>query len=126
MKVATFEAVVENGQIRLPASVRLPERAKVYVVIPGGESPPVAYIGSPRLARPEQAADFVKEVVESDLEPALGEQQRLAAEGHTESGGAAFLRRIEDLKKRHGGGVEFEPPRLHFVPVDPFAHVQFL
>lgn len=53
--------------------------------------------------------------------PALGEQQRLAAEGHTETGGAAFLRRIEDLKKRHGGGVEFEPPRLHFVPVDPFA-----
>jgi hypothetical protein len=66
MKVATFEAVVENGQIRLPDSVRLPERAKVYVVIPGVEIPSVAYVGSPRLARPEQAADFVKEVVESD------------------------------------------------------------
>ena len=66
MKVATFEAVVENGQIRLPGSVRLPEKAKVYVVIPGVEIPSVAYVGSPRLARPEQAADFVKEVVESD------------------------------------------------------------
>lgn len=65
MKVATFEAVVENGQIRLPGSVRLPERARVYVVIPGVEEPSAAYVGSPRLVRPEQVADFEKEVVEA-------------------------------------------------------------
>src|SRR6185436_14826075 len=52
MKVATFEAVVENGQIRLTDSVRLPEKARVYVVIPGVSA--TTYIGSPRLARPEQ------------------------------------------------------------------------
>jgi hypothetical protein len=63
MKVTTFEGVVENGQIRLPANVRLPEKAKVYVVIPDVEVETVAYIGSPRLAHPEQAADFKKEVV---------------------------------------------------------------
>lgn len=69
MKVATFEAVVENGQIRLPESVHLPEKAKVYVVIPG--VPSAAYIGSPRLVRPEQASDFEKEVVEGDLDAGL-------------------------------------------------------
>ena len=63
MKVTTFEGVVENGQIRLPANVRLPERAKVYVVIPDVEVETVAYIGSPRLVHPEQAADFKKEVI---------------------------------------------------------------
>ena len=64
MRVATFEGIVENGQIRLPATVRLPEKAKVYVVIPDVEIQTVAYIGSPRLVHPEQAADFKKEVVE--------------------------------------------------------------
>ncbi|HEX2200493.1 MAG TPA: hypothetical protein VHH93_00515 [Gammaproteobacteria bacterium] len=64
MKVATFQGTVENGQIRLPAGVRLPEKAKVYVVIPDIEIPSFAYIGSPRLAHPEQAADFKKEVIE--------------------------------------------------------------
>ena len=64
MRVTTFEGIVENGQIRLPATVRLPEKAKVYVVIPDVEIQTVAYIGSPRLVHPEQAADFKKEVVE--------------------------------------------------------------
>ncbi len=62
MKVATFEGIVENGQIRLPADVRLPEKATVYVVIPNLEVSPVSYLGSPRLVHPEQAADFKKEV----------------------------------------------------------------
>jgi hypothetical protein len=71
MKVATFEGVVENGQIRLPANVRLPEQARVYVVIPGVEVPSGAYIGSPRLMHPEQAADFKKEVVEDSRDASL-------------------------------------------------------
>jgi hypothetical protein len=68
MKISTFEAIVENGQIRLPPSIRLPEKAKVYVVIPGVEVPSAAYIGSPRLAKPEQVSDFQKEVIEGDLD----------------------------------------------------------
>ena len=64
MGVTTFEGIVEKGQIRLPAAVRLPERTKVYVVIPDIEVQGVTYIGSPRLVHPEQAADFKKEVVE--------------------------------------------------------------
>jgi hypothetical protein len=42
MGIATFEGVVENGQIRLPAAVRLPERTRGYVVIPDVEVQPVA------------------------------------------------------------------------------------
>ena len=63
MNITTFEGTVENGQIRLPANVHLPERARVYVVIPGQEPSP-AYVGSPRLANPAQAIEFKKEVIQ--------------------------------------------------------------
>jgi len=71
MRVTTFEGIIENGQIRLPATVRLPERAKVYVVIPDVEIQTVAYIGSPRLVHSEQAADFKKEVIEEPADAGL-------------------------------------------------------
>lgn len=72
MKVATFEGFVENGQIRLPINIRLPEKAKVYVVVPDLEVPSVSYIGSPRLVHSEQAADFEKkEIVEDGLNARL-------------------------------------------------------
>jgi hypothetical protein len=71
MSVTTIEGIVENGQIRLPSSVRLPERAKVYVIVPDAEVPSVAYIGSPRLAHPEQASDFEKVVVEESNDAGL-------------------------------------------------------
>ncbi len=64
MRVATYEAVVENGQIRLPLDLRLPENTKVYVVVPGAEVRPVPHIASPRLVHPEQAKDFVLSVQE--------------------------------------------------------------
>lgn len=60
MKVETYEAIVENGRIQLPDIVRLPEHTKVYVVVPGGIEPSEFHVGSPRLAHPEQVADFVK------------------------------------------------------------------
>ena len=71
MSVITIEGVVENGQIRLPASARLPERAKVYVIVPDIEAPKAAYIGSPRLVHQEQAADFAKIVVEESYDAGL-------------------------------------------------------
>jgi hypothetical protein len=64
MQVTTYEAIVENGQVKLSNSVRLPEKAKVYVVVPSTPAPPRFFVGGPRLAHPEQAADFVKEVIE--------------------------------------------------------------
>jgi hypothetical protein len=63
MNVATFQGIVENGQIKLPENVRVPERTKVYVVIPDlGEPTPLRWM-SPRLAHPEQAMEFTKNVV---------------------------------------------------------------
>jgi len=62
MKVTTYEATVEDGQIRLSEPVRLPEHTKVFVVVPGVEETRPLRVASPRLARPEQAADFDKEV----------------------------------------------------------------
>jgi hypothetical protein len=64
MAILTFEGVVENGQIRLRDNVTLPERSKVYVVIPEEGTAPQAHVYSPRLAHPEQAADFAKQIIE--------------------------------------------------------------
>ena len=60
----TYQATVVNGQIRLPEGVQLPENAPVLVIVPSeGEARPVR-IASPRLAHPEQAAEFVMDVRE--------------------------------------------------------------
>jgi hypothetical protein len=64
MSVTIFEGVVENGQIRLPANVRSPENAKVYVVVPNAETLKAATIGTSHIAHPEQAADFRKKILE--------------------------------------------------------------
>ena len=64
VNVTTYEATVENGQIRLPEAVRLPEHAKVYVVVPGVPKSAPFRLASPRLARPELAVDFAKDVTE--------------------------------------------------------------
>lgn len=34
MQVATFSAIIENGQVRFMGDVHLPEKTKVYVVVP--------------------------------------------------------------------------------------------
>lgn len=64
MRSTTFEATVENGTIKLPEDIHIPEKTKVYVVVPRGNESPVYHVGSPRLVHPENAADFVKEVTE--------------------------------------------------------------
>ena len=64
MTMLTVEGVFENGRIRLSDNVALPEHTKVYVVIPAVEAKPLAYSGSPRLVRPEQAGDFAKQIIE--------------------------------------------------------------
>jgi hypothetical protein len=37
MPVTTFQGTVEKGQVKLAAQIRLPENAKVYVVVPDFE-----------------------------------------------------------------------------------------
>ncbi len=68
MKVATYEAVVENGRIKFAEEPHLPERAKVYVVVAESDG---LQMKSPRLARSEQAADLVKEVVEEPSDASI-------------------------------------------------------
>jgi hypothetical protein len=63
MKVTAYEAIVENGRIRLSEPVSLPEQTRVYVIVPSLEVSPAFQVPSPRLAHPEQATDFAKRVV---------------------------------------------------------------
>jgi hypothetical protein len=63
MNVVTYEGVVENGSIQLPAGAVLPEKAKVYVLVPGLEVPRVVHIRSPQLVDSAQAAQFKLEVI---------------------------------------------------------------
>jgi hypothetical protein len=60
----SIEGIVENGQIRLLEDIRLPENTRVYVVIAESNASRPAHVRSPRLAHPEQAGDFVKQVTE--------------------------------------------------------------
>ena len=53
MKVTAYEATVENGQIKVVGAVRLPEHARVYVVVPDADQATVLHVGSPHLAQPE-------------------------------------------------------------------------
>jgi hypothetical protein len=71
MKIATYEATVENGQIKLTEAVTLPEHARVYVVVTGVEEERRFHVGSPRLIRPEFADDFRKEVSEEPQDAGL-------------------------------------------------------
>lgn len=75
MSVVTYEGIVENGSIQLPHGILLPERAKVYVVVPevviDVETPHEAHIPSPRLADPKQAARFKMEVIEESKDAGL-------------------------------------------------------
>jgi hypothetical protein len=65
MGVVAIEGIVQHGQILLKDNIRLPEQAKVYVLVPGLETPPERVrIVSPRLRHPEQLVDFKKEMIE--------------------------------------------------------------
>jgi hypothetical protein len=62
--VTAIEGVVENGRIRLREEVSLAENTKVYVIVADMHTSPSVHIRTPRLAHPEQAGDFRKQVVE--------------------------------------------------------------
>ncbi len=64
MGVVTLEGVVENGQIRLATDVRLPEKTKVYVIVPDMQVEQRAHIYSPHLIHPDEVKDFEMDVIE--------------------------------------------------------------
>jgi hypothetical protein len=64
MAINTYEGVVEKGKIRLKAGVKLPENAKVYVIVTDLEmekKKPIRVL-TPRLARRGQATQFKMQV----------------------------------------------------------------
>jgi len=63
-KLATYEGVVENGHVRLPPDVDIPDETRVYVLVPDVDTQRTLQILSPRLVDRAQAKDFVKEVIE--------------------------------------------------------------
>jgi hypothetical protein len=62
MKVTTYEAIVENGRVQLPDDVHIPDKTRVYIVVPANEDAERVRIASPRLVHREEAADFAKTV----------------------------------------------------------------
>ncbi len=63
-KVATYEGIIENGRVTLPANVGIPEKTRVYVLVPDSENLSAPYVVSPHLANREQVKDFEKRIVE--------------------------------------------------------------
>ena len=63
-KLATYEGIVENGRVTLPPNIEIPDKTRVYVLVPDAEMPPTLYVASPRLVHPEQARDFEMQVTE--------------------------------------------------------------
>jgi hypothetical protein len=63
LRVATFEGIVEKGQIRLLGGVVLPDQTKVYVVVRDRAAQTLS-LRSPRLAEPEEAGDFRMEITQ--------------------------------------------------------------
>lgn len=65
MTLTTYEGIVEKGRIRLKTGIRLPENAKVYVIVPDdlqAEKKKTARVRTPRLANRKQAGDFKMKV----------------------------------------------------------------
>ncbi len=60
----SFEGIVVNGQVRLIGGACLPEKARVRVILSDAQIQEVPRLASPRLAHPEDAADFRMEVKE--------------------------------------------------------------
>ena len=49
MSILTLEGIVDHGHIRLPADVHLPERTKVYVLVPAVHVEGVRHAGAHRV-----------------------------------------------------------------------------
>jgi hypothetical protein len=76
MSVIALEGIVEGeGLIRITTAVNLPQRTKVYILVPDvplqvGEGKP-AYVYSPRLAHPERASHYIMEIIEEPKDASL-------------------------------------------------------
>ncbi len=70
MSVESFEGIVENGLIRLPEHLSLPDKTKVFIVVPN-EASSVAKIPSPHLVDPSRIVDFEKKIIDENTDASL-------------------------------------------------------
>jgi hypothetical protein len=75
MSVVTLEGLVEDGRIRLLDGATLPDKTRVYVLVPGAALQPPR-LRSPRLADPRQASEFTMRVTELHEDPTDAELRR--------------------------------------------------
>ncbi|HNH83145.1 MAG TPA: DUF104 domain-containing protein [Acidobacteriota bacterium] len=70
MSVVTIEGIIQDGKIELLEKVDLPEKTKVFVVIPDfslSQTPPEkAKVVSPRLKERSFIQDFMIEVIDQE------------------------------------------------------------
>ena len=66
-KLATYEGIIENGRVMLPSDAGIPEKTRVYVLVPDAETLSARYVASPQLADPQQAKDFQMQVIEDAI-----------------------------------------------------------
>jgi hypothetical protein len=71
MKASTDEVIVENGQFAPPEAVQVPEQEIIHILLPELEENRTYRMMSPRLAHPEQAAEFVMKVTEEPPDATL-------------------------------------------------------
>ena len=63
MAISTYEGIVEKGRIRLKSGVCLPEKAKVYEIVPEIQvEKETVRVLTPRLVHPKQVSDFKMKV----------------------------------------------------------------
>jgi len=65
MALTTYEGIVEKGKIRLKTGIRLPENAKVYVmIVPDiqAEKKKIVRVRTPHLTHRKQASEFKMKV----------------------------------------------------------------
>ncbi len=67
-RLATYEGIIENGRVRLPPNVGIPEKTRVYVLVTDTENLTVPYVASPHLANREQVKDFEKRIIEDTID----------------------------------------------------------
>ena len=63
-RLATYEGIVEDGRVRLPSNAGIPEKTRVYILVPDVENFSAPSVASPHLANPEQVIDFEKRIIE--------------------------------------------------------------
>ena len=71
MSVTTFQATIENGQVRFAKGVRLPEKTKVYVVVPEFELNGNKFDLAEMVA--QMPADY--QACEEDFGPPVGKEE---------------------------------------------------